>query len=133
MSNKRQVPRRDTVLYLPVVHATSGEQIGRLADISKTGMLLIAGHELAPGVQVPVRIVLPPAFAADRESLAGTIEPRWHRPDLNPRLTLNGCLFTVTEGAECLDELIDRYGFNNDTIDFRKRFERSKREPDEET
>jgi hypothetical protein len=133
MSNKRQVPRRDTVLYLQVVHATSGEQVGRVADISRTGMLLIAGNELTPGVPVPVRIDLPPAFAADRVSLSGTIEPRWHRPDLNPRLTLNGCVFSVSEGAEWLDELIDRYGFNNDTIDFRKRFERSKREPDEET
>ncbi|MDA3951309.1 MAG: hypothetical protein PF508_19030 [Spirochaeta sp.] len=133
MSNKRQVPRRDTVLYLQVVHAVSGEPIGRVADISKTGLLLIAGNELTPGVQLPVRIQLPPAISADGESLVGTIEPRWHRRDLNPRLTLNGCLFTVSEGADHLDELIERYGFNNDTIDFRKRFERSKREPDEES
>lgn len=133
MINKRKSPRRDTVLYLPVVHAETGEHIGRMADISSTGILIVADSALPAGRRIPVRIVLPPQLADLAAELSVEIEPRWHRPDKNPQLILNGSLLIADEAdAETISVVIERYGFNNDTIDFRRRYEQTKYAHDEE-
>ena len=133
MINKRKSPRRDTVLYLPIVDAESGNQIGRMADISQTGILIVADSALPEGRRIQARILLPPHLADLSAELAVEIEPRWSRPDKNPQLVLNGCFLVVDESdAETVSALIERYGFNNDTIDFRRRYEQTKYARDEE-
>jgi hypothetical protein len=134
MNEKRASSRRDTVIYLRVSHRASGESIGRLADLSEDGALIITDQPLETGAEIAACIHLPPRLASETETLCGVLVPRWNRPDRNPELTLNGCLFQTAEAAhELLAYLIDEYGFNNDTIDFRRRHERSKQAREEES
>lgn len=128
MTNKRRAPRRDTVIYLRITDAGSGKEIGRLADVSDTGILIVSNAPLPTGERIAVQIHLPPHLMEGGETeLSVEIEPRWSRPDKNPSLLLNGCvLYVDAERAPILSVLIERFGFNNDTIDFRKRYERSK-------
>lgn len=134
MNEKRASSRRDTVMYLRVSEQGSGEEIGRLADLSEDGALIITDKPLQTGTEITACIHLPPRLAAETETLCGTLIPRWSSPDRNPDLMLNGCLFKTGEpDHELLGYLIDEYGFNNNTIDFRRRYERSKQTPEEES
>lgn len=133
MTNKRRMPRRNTVMYLRVSQADSGSELGRMADISQTGLLLISSRKFPTKQRIHVNIHLPPSLAVGVSYMPATIETRWSKADTNPQLILNGCLLEVAdEHTAILNQLIEHYGFNNDTIDFRRRFEKSKLEADEE-
>jgi len=133
MIDKRSSARRDTVLYLRITHRTSRVEIGRLTDLSATGVLLITEQPLAADEPMEVCIHLPPRLSSERDTLCGILTPKWSKPDRNPRLSLSGCLFeTAPEDKELRGYLIEEYGFNSGTIDFRKRYERSKAMRDEE-
>jgi hypothetical protein len=124
MTGKRQSARRSTVLYLKVVDEETEEEIGRLADLSREGALIVTAKPLEANGTYHVRIALPPFGIGGHPHLEGTLHHRWSRPDRNPELTLNGCLYSVDpEFQPALDQLIERYGFSDGTIDFRRRYE----------
>lgn len=124
MTGKRQSVRRSTVLYLKVLDEETENEVGRLADLSSEGVLVVTAKPLEAERPYHVRIALPPFGIAGHDHLEGMLHRRWSRPDRNPDLTLNGCLFSVEpELQPVLDQLIERYGFSDGTIDFRRRYE----------
>lgn len=133
MIDKRSSARRDTVLYLRISDRTTRGEVGRLTDMSTTGLLVVSESPLTMDEPIEICIDLPPRLSSERDTLCGVLTPKWSKPDRNPRLSLSGCLFeTAPEDREVLGYLIEEYGFNSGTIDFRRRYERSKAMRDEE-
>lgn len=123
MNYSRKSERRESLLYLPVTLAGDNAPLGRIADLSAEGILLISDKKLKVGNPLDVVIALPGGSLSSREegweSLKAEVIPRWSRPDRNPRLTLWGCSLQIDPSEEpLLDFLIHEYSFSSGTRDF---------------
>jgi|GEM_PF-1313750 len=133
MNDKRDTPRHDTVLYLPIVGTQTGREIGRLADISAGGALVVSSDAIELNSEIEVTIVLPSGLFGSGHALHGTLTPKWRKPDRNPSLILTGCILAVdTESAGLVENLTQRYSFSSGHTDFRRLFEGLKAEAEKE-
>lgn len=122
MEEKRQGMRRTIFYYLTLLHRETREDIGKLGDISESGILVITddADKLSSG-KIPVDIVLPVALRETQEVLSVDIEARWTRRDSNPDYYLIGCeMISAPEQQKLIDELIDMYAFSDGYKDLRK-------------
>ena len=126
MEEKRRGMRRTIFYYLPVLHRESGEEIGKLGDISESGVLIITDDiDTLTSGKLPVDIVLPVALKEKQKVLSVDIEARWTRRDSNPLYYLAGCeMVSAPEQQEIIDELIDMYAFSDGYKDLRKEMEK---------
>lgn len=85
--------RRHLHYYAKVLNRDNGELLGRVADISLSGVMLIRAEMVDPGKIFAMRIVLPDAFEEgghiDFEAVS-----RWCRKDINPDYHVTG--FEIT-------------------------------------
>lgn len=111
MRDNRAAPRRDTIYYLQVQDSRSGATIGRIVDMSETGLLLVCDSPPETGTRLAARVSLPSGFS-DFSSFECLLTVRWRRPDHNPQLTLVGCRMELgPDDRETVRELIARYSF----------------------
>ena len=101
----RRDRRRGLVLYLPVFDADTGDELGRLVDLTREGMRLVGNREIPIGDRRRLRIVLPEEAASPE--LCVTTVCRWSGHDVNPDLAAAGLLFEdpdpeARSALECL-------------------------------
>ncbi len=110
----RKQPRRHLIYYLQVVHSETGRPLGRLVDITPIGMMLISKQALEPGLEIPVRMMLPSRVGQDVPlDLMGQIV--WCHKDVNPDYYAAGFRFQ-SPPPECvlmIQDLIDTLGFRD--------------------
>lgn len=118
MDQKRRHPRHDTILYLQVYSSPDREPIARLIDISTDGALLLSESPFPLDASFDAIIELPRLDSKETTEITCTLTPRWHKPDYNPDLTLNGCAMEVKSGNyRRIEEFMRDYGFGGEISD----------------
>ncbi|ALG67794.1 PilZ domain-containing protein [Beggiatoa leptomitoformis] len=107
--------RRHLFLYLDIVNLATQELIGHLGDISKEGILIITDKPLTMHGIYHIRIKLPEDENISKPFLDVTVEVRWEKPDINPKLQLVGCHFVTIEPDDLylIDDVSEVLGFND--------------------
>ena len=112
--NTRKLQRRHLIYYLPVVNTLTGVTLGRIADITREGILLLSEAPLETDQIIPVKITLPDEIEGERE-IFFTAKSIWCHKDKNP--DVYGVGFQMIDAsehtAEQIENLIEFLGFND--------------------
>lgn len=93
-SDRRALTRRHLLFYLDVIDRASGASLGRLGDISREGILVIAPTALEIDRSYQVRIILPTTIRDfSKPAIEAEVVACWTSPDANPELQCSGCRF----------------------------------------
>ena len=114
-SNRRRMPRQALVYYLKVKDVETGKELGRIADITNAGMMLVGNSVLNKKKTYRVRIIVEKSiFDVSPGNLDVSVQIRWSKPDANPSLTLTGMLFLdlTDAGRKIVRTLIRAIGMN---------------------
>ena len=97
-----------------MVDAKTGEEIGRIGDLSLGGMMLLTKKQLSLQSVYDVEINMQ-GFEGGEEDVPVRmrIETCWQRPDFNRALTCIGSRLVAPDDAaeHQINDLIDRYAF----------------------
>lgn len=112
-TTQRRQKRRPLILYLQVLDAATGEELGRAVDLTGEGLRLVGEREIPAGSRHDLRILLP-AGAAGAAELAVTAVCRWAGRDVNPDLAATGFLFENPgpEARAIVLDLLRNLGFS---------------------
>lgn len=112
--DRRIQQRRHIVYYLKVYDLDSGELVGRLVDVTVTGIHVISETPLEPGVELTLVLYLPDEILR-RETVIMPSRLLWCRPDVNPDYWGMGFEFLGIGSADAtiLESLIQEYAFDN--------------------
>jgi len=107
----RRFPRKSLLYYLEVRDATTGTPLGRLVDVSPSGLRLTGTPPLSPSQRYRLRIIPPDDLPLQDELVLETV-CRWCGPDVNPDLTAAGLAIVDPTPAQSilLDDLIHWLG-----------------------
>ena len=110
----RHQQRKHVFLYLDVINLDTDSLLGHLGDISKDGMMIIAGHPLPLYQVYKVRIKLPETGEFTVPFVDLRVETRWSRPDVNPSVHCTGCLFVKINPADMpiIEQIGEMLSFN---------------------
>ena len=114
-SNRRQTQRQALVYYLKVIDLATGKELGRVVDITSSGMMLFGNKVLNKKKTYRVRIIIEKsAFDMSLGNLDVNVQIRWSKPDANPELTLTGMLFLDLSdtGRKIVRNLIQTIGMS---------------------
>ncbi len=92
MRERRKSLRRNTPHRVNVLSAADGHVVGRLVDITTSGMMVVTATRMLPGRSVSLRIPLP-TMVNGRTEIDVTAKSIWSRPDSNPRYHRIGLVF----------------------------------------
>lgn len=115
-TNQRQEDRRHLIYYLKVENRVTHEVIGRVVDITASGLLLISSDKFDTNSEIPVRIELgDELFNKMNQHLELDIECRWSKKDINPSYYVNGFSFINNndESDAIIRKLIEIIGFRD--------------------
>jgi len=114
-NDRRRARRRALIYYLKVIDLATGKELGRVADITRDGMMLFGNKTLNKKNNYRVRIIMEKSvFDMSLGNLDVTAEIRWSKPDANPELTLTGMLFhdLNDNGRKIIGNIIRKIGMN---------------------
>ncbi len=80
MPEKRKLPRRDFIYYMPVMDAMTQQLVGHITDISTGGFRLDSLKQIAPGEDLRLQIRLAPDIAS-KEFMVFIARSKWCCPD----------------------------------------------------
>ncbi len=112
--NNREEDRRHLIYYLKVKNRVTGETVGRVVDITGSGVLLISTDKFDSNSEIPVRIELgDELFEKMHGHLELNIQCRWSKKDINPSYFVNGFSFIneTPEQKMLINKLTDIIGF----------------------
>jgi hypothetical protein len=114
MNENRGAPRRKVFYYLEIIDLDRNEPLGRLGDISPSGIMILTDTPLPRGKKYRVSILLPETGVFPKKALDMEVETRWEKPDLNPKILCTGCSLvqTAPENIKIIDALVEFYGFS---------------------
>lgn len=98
MTNKRKVKRRNSPHRINVLAAPDDHVIGRLVDITTSGLMFLTSADVEPGTRLQLRLPLP-TRSTNRNSIEVEADVVWSNQDSNPRFMRVGVQF-VQLGAE---------------------------------
>ena len=116
INNKRKESRRHLIYYLNVENRDSGEDVGRVVDITKDGVLLISKTPFESDLEIPVKIELgDELFERMHGNLEVNIKSHWSKKDFNPNYYINGFSFVNHSASDrvLIGKLIDIIGFRD--------------------
>lgn len=115
-NNKRNEKRRHLIYYLQAIDAETGQELGRVGDISTNGLLLLTEANLPMGEFFNVIIKI---HGMKEEGSVSQIQVRlktlWSKKDYNPSISCIGTQFVepTEEDIEAISNIIDSIGFFN--------------------
>jgi hypothetical protein len=92
MADKRKLKRRQLIYYLQVLDRGTGQLVGRLADITTEGLMLISPEPIEEKKVFEVKMVLPTEIQGDK-AVTFDAESIWCQQDVNPDLYVTGFRF----------------------------------------
>jgi c-di-GMP-binding flagellar brake protein YcgR len=114
MLEKRKLKRRQLIYYLKVMDGKTNQLLGRLADITSEGLMLISEKTIETERNFHLDLLLPTGMRGGRMI---NIEARslWSKRDVNPDLIDTGFRFIKIspQDLETIDELIMDYELPN--------------------
>lgn len=100
--DQRNDRRRHLIYNIAVLKADTGEEIGRLADISPEGLLIASPAKLPLKERSTLTFKLP-ENCQRYDNVVFEAEARWHKDDANPDYELTG--YHVLEPTEAFTKL----------------------------
>lgn len=94
--DRRDDKRRHLIFNIAVIKVDTGEEIGRLADISSEGLLIASPAKLPLSEICKLTFELPQS-CQQYDNVEFEAEARWHKDDANPAYELTG--YKVMEPA----------------------------------
>ena len=109
-SNQRKHVRKNLIYYLRVMDRRTGKLLGRLADITTEGMMLISEEPISPGNIYDVVMALPSQMNLERP-ISFRLESVWWKKDVNPDFYAAGFKFIDPSLADVkvVEDLIEDY------------------------
>ena len=114
-NNRRRIQREVLCYYLKVIDLETGQEIGRIADITSEGMMIFGTDTLNKEKKYFVRVIMEKSiFDMSLGNLDMTVQIRWSKPDANPSLTLTGMFFLDLDdrGKKIVKNLVRKIGMN---------------------
>ncbi|MCP4199383.1 MAG: PilZ domain-containing protein [Proteobacteria bacterium] len=114
MLEKRVHKRRHLVYYLRAVDNATGRELGRVGDISPSGILLVSKNKIALQTEYEVGIELSDLENNNQyQQLIVKIVPMWAKKDVNPDYMCIGSKFVdITEKDKLvIMDIIQSIGF----------------------
>ncbi|NOX28329.1 MAG: hypothetical protein GXP21_09145 [Gammaproteobacteria bacterium] len=87
--DRRDMKRRHLIYNLAVLNTETGEEIGRLADISTEGLMIASRAKHSLKERSTLTFALPES-CQKFENVVFEAESRWHKDDANPEYELTG-------------------------------------------
>ncbi|MDR0303971.1 MAG: PilZ domain-containing protein [Chitinispirillales bacterium] len=115
VENKRVNPRRNLYYYLQVIDIDADNKLGRIADLTTGGMMLISDKQFEIGSVVKARIILDNnLFDMLFSDLDITFTTQWSKPDAKPGHFANGLKFVDLNDKDLrtIEQIIQKIGFN---------------------
>jgi c-di-GMP-binding flagellar brake protein YcgR len=114
MAEKRKLKRRQLIYYLQVLDRRTGLLVGRLADITTEGLMLISPDPIEENKEIELRMVLPAEIQGDK-AVVFDAQSVWCRKDVNPDLYVTGFRFlkVAARDFKIIDDLILDYEIPN--------------------
>jgi hypothetical protein len=84
MRERRGIKRKQTRHHTSVRAMPDGQVVGRLVDITTTGLMLLSPRPIPPGCEMKLRIPLR-VMVHDMNEIEISAVTVWCRPDANPR------------------------------------------------
>jgi hypothetical protein len=114
--DNRNLVRRHLYYYLNVIDADTNEEIGRVVDITVSGVLIISSREYNGGEKMRGKILIDSdlLFSGDNDLIVD-LHCRWSKPDINPEYSVSGFIFTgITDGqTKIINRIIEKIGFRD--------------------
>jgi hypothetical protein len=113
MQSQRRLTRRHLAVYLDVVERGSGVSIGKLADLTPTGLMISSSEPLEVNATFHLSITLPEGIA-NRPTIDLQARSLWSKPDANPSLFTTGFELTrlSDEDRRLISRLLVDYGLH---------------------
>lgn len=114
-AEKRTQTRRNLIYYLKVVDAISGEELGRVGNLTTKGVLVIGEREIEEGEVHTVKIDISDVeIGIEQEYIIMKITACWSRQDVNPDYYVTGYSSELRdeESQDVIVRLIDSIAFN---------------------
>lgn len=115
--NKRAKPRRNLYFYLKVIDSETQEFIGRVVDLTTSGMLLINEKPLQANSSHNATIILSgDLFDITMNNIEVSFTVQWSRPDVNPKYFLNGLKFNdlTDKSKRTIEQVIRKFSFEEE-------------------
>ena len=113
--NRRRTQRQVLCYYLKVIDLETGQELGRIADITSEGMMIFGSNLLDEKKTYRVRIIIEKSvFDISLGNLDVSTQIRWSKPDANPTLNLTGMLFLDLNerGRKIVENLVTKIGMS---------------------
>lgn len=106
---RRSAPRKHTAVPIEVTDSISGENIGRVGNLSRTGLMLICHRPLRDDALYQLRFRLPSARGANEEIEAG-VHTMWTDQAATNGYQWSGLRIISISGAAaaCLDRWLEQ-------------------------
>lgn len=114
MDEKRINQRTDLVYYLKIKDKATKKIIGRIGDISDTGLMILSEEKLILNHFYNISIKLPEDNDFNKEEIDMTVKTKWEKPDFNPNYHCVGCEFVNIDKDDefALRSIIKTLGYN---------------------
>jgi hypothetical protein len=119
LSEKRNLERRELIYYLKVRDQSDNNELGRMVDIHRMGLLLMGTKKLPVGKELAISIEMPKAMmdqGIKNVSLKAKI--MWAKPSQTVSYTEHGLQFIEPseEAQNTIDKLIQFFGMPSGTF-----------------
>jgi len=113
----RKETRRTLIYYLDVINEANNSVIGKLADITLNGLLILSDDPLPKGLSGTFSIKMPPGLAYKNHNLLINGKIKWIKQDEKTTLYYSGLEFSNMnlELEKLIKALINRIGFSDGT------------------
>ncbi len=110
MVDKRRRHRKNTPHHVKVLDNESGQVLGRIVDITSSGMMIVSDHAIKPGQAMVIRLNLP-IMVQNRTDMVIEAQSVWCNQDQNPRFFRAGFKFSNISGEDgyLLEEVMLRF------------------------
>lgn len=113
----RKETRRTLIYYLDIINNADNSIIGKLADITLSGLLILSDNPLPNGLSGTFSIKMPPGPAYENHNLLIDGKIKWIKQDKNTTLYYSGLEFSNKDLdlEKLIKALINRIGFSDGT------------------
>lgn len=112
--NLRLRKRHQLIFNIAVIDTASGEELGKLVDISTQGFMLTSIKNLEQETYKQLTFKIPNNLQIPH-SVIFEAEVRWHKPDVNPEYELTGLQVTnsLQDFKRVSQSLVRKFGYDN--------------------
>lgn len=113
-ANRRLRKRHQLIFNVAVIDTVSGEELGKLIDISTQGFMLTSLNKPKQETYQQLTFKIPNNLQVPH-NVVFEAETRWHKPDVNPEYELTGfqVITPLSDFKRVAQSLVRKFGYEN--------------------